>query len=196
MIKLNTKESRKINTLLLGGARSGKSGFAERLAKEHNVNDSGDVLFVATAQAYDEEMIYRIKKHKEDRPEGWQTLEVDRGVGEAIRNNIGNSSVVLIDCITLLVTNLLCSHLVKKADEINEKLLEEEINVEIEEMIAVINKLDASFIIVTNEVGEGIVPDNKMSRVYRDMLGRANQKLAQAVDKVYLMVAGIPLEIK
>ena len=141
-------------------------------------------------------MIYRIKKHKKDRPKDWRTLEVTSGVGAAVIDNIGTSKIVLIDCITLLITNLLCSHLVENAEEINEELLEKEINIEIEEMIRMINKSDANFIIVTNEVGEGIVPDNKMSRVYRDVLGRANQKFAEIADRVYLMVAGIPLEIK
>ena len=151
---------------------------------------------MATAQAYDEEMTNRIKKHKQERPAGWRTLEVTRGIGESIKKNISNSKVVIIDCITLLVTNILCNHLRKNSDKIDDEIIEEELNMEMEGITQTLKKLDVCFIVVTNEVGEGIVPGNRMSRVYRDLLGRANQQLARAVDKVYLMVAGIPVEIK
>ena len=177
--------------LLLGGARSGKSSFAEKLAAE----DGEKVLYVATAEAGDEEMKERISEHRLSRPSTWRTLEASTRVGSSIRNLFNNEEVVIIDCITLLVTNIILRE-VENPDTIDIKSAEEAVIAEIEGLIACMDTIKASFIIVSNEVGLGLVPENRLGRLYRDILGRANQRLAEYADKVYLMVAGIPVVIK
>jgi len=174
--------------LITGGARSGKSRFAQQLG----LKSSGPVLFVATAEASDEEMKQRIEKHKQERPADWTTLEVTTHIGNYIRQKISGVQVVVIDCITLLVNNIFsqCS------GKIDAHLMEEKVIAEINEMVNCIDQVDASFIIVTNEVGLGLVPANRLGRLYRDLLGKANQMLAQRADEVYLMVAGLPVPIK
>jgi adenosylcobinamide kinase / adenosylcobinamide-phosphate guanylyltransferase len=178
-------------TLLLGGARSGKSYFAQEAAKKVE-----KVLFVATAEAGDPDMVRRIRKHQSDRPAHWRTLETKIGVGCAIEKNYQGEELVIIDCITLLVTNVICQIDEKDFDNVDEGLLEDKVYAEIRELQSCLKNVNASFMLVSNEVGLGIVPDNRISRIYRDLLGRANQMLAQSADYVYLMVAGIPLKVK
>lgn len=185
-------EVNQINTLILGGARSGKSNFAQELALK-----SGEpVLFVATATAGDEEMRQRIEEHRKARPATWSTLEATTHLGSQITNNIGKSQTVIIDCITLLINNILLQHRPDVDGQINARQAEKEVIAELGELVDCINKVNAGFIIVTNEVGLGLVPADSTSRLYRDLLGKANQILAKRVDEVYLMVAGIPLRIK
>jgi adenosylcobinamide kinase/adenosylcobinamide-phosphate guanylyltransferase len=172
-------------TLILGGARSGKSHYAQQLAMEL----SGKVLFVATGEALDEEMLARIAEHKKARPESWRTAELPSGIGKEIEKQIGDAEVVIIDCLTLLISNLL-----RGEPEYPEA--EKRITSEINELIAAIDRLTANFVIVSNEVGMGLVPDNKLSRIYRDLLGKANQLLAQHATEVYLMVACLPVRVK
>ena len=176
------------STLITGGARSGKSHLAQELA----LKSGGAVLFVATAEAGDEEMKRRIEEHKKARPATWVTLEANTHLGSQISRNIGQAQTVIIDCITLLINNILQQH----DEETDAALIEKEVMAEIDGLITCIDRVDASFIIVTNEVGLGLVPANKLGRSYRDLLGRANQVLAQHADEVYLMVAGLPLRIK
>ncbi len=171
--------------LILGGARSGKSQFAQDLA----MGLSDDVLYVATAEAGDEEMRERIEAHRISRPQSWRTVETSVEVGRKIRNCIDKSAVVVIDCMTLLVSNVL----VRYEDD---PRLEQRIQSEIEDLIRIIKESNAVFLIVSNEVGLGLVPDNRLGRLYRDFLGRSNQILAQHADEVYFMVARIPLRIK
>jgi adenosylcobinamide kinase/adenosylcobinamide-phosphate guanylyltransferase len=171
--------------LLLGGARSGKSYYAQQLAGE-----LGDkVLFVATGEALDEEMHDRIAEHRKNRPGNWRTLEIATGVGKGIKKELGDAKVVVIDCVTLLISNLLRS---EPDYHEAEKLVKAEINVLINSM----DNLDASFIIVSNEVGLGLVPENKLGRIYRDLLGKANQLLASHATEAYLMLACLPLQVK
>jgi len=150
------------------------------------------VLFVATAEAGDEEMKQRIEEHQRERPLDWSTLEVTTCIGSHIRQKIGGARVVVVDCITLLVNNIFSQF----SDQIDAHLIEEKLTREINELVECIDQVDASFIIVTNEVGLGLVPANRVGRLYRDLLGKANQILAQHVDEVYLMVAGLPVPIK
>ena len=171
--------------LILGGARSGKSQFAQKLAGRL----SERVLFVATGEAGDEEMHSRIEEHKKSRPRTWHTLESPVKVGETIQRQIGNADVVLVDCITMLVSNLLVG-------EGGDKDKEGRVITEIDQLIECIDKLEVTVIIVSNEVGLGLVPENRLGRLYRDILGRTNQLLAQHADEVYVMVAGIPLKVK
>jgi len=179
-------------TLIIGGARSGKSSHAIELARRA----SPAVLFVATAGAFDEEMKQRIEEHKRSRPATWRTLEVQTNVGNRIRQEIGEARVVIVDCIALLVSNVLGQHYRadKGAGEL--KALEKAVTGEIGELIECFRQVKASFIVVSNEVGTGIVPADRMTRLYRDLLGKANQMLAQQADEVFLMVAGIPLAMK
>ena len=172
-------------TLILGGARSGKSHYAQQLAAEL----SDKVLFVATGEALDEEMQARIAEHKKARPKNWRTLEIPSSIGKGIERQIGDAEVVLIDCLTLLVSNLL-------RGEPDYPEAEKRIVSEINELIAAMDKLDASFVIVSNEVGMGLVPETKIGRIYRDLLGKANQLLAKHATEVYLMVACLPVQVK
>jgi adenosylcobinamide kinase/adenosylcobinamide-phosphate guanylyltransferase len=178
--------------LIVGGARSGKSLFAQELARKLGVS----VLFVATAEAGDQEMRQRIEKHKKGRPSDWRTLEATRHVGNRIEQEADNSQAVIVDCVTLLVSNILSQHSDQALEQIEGSVLEGQVNAEINELIECMKKVDASFIIVSNEVGLGLVPANRVGRLYRDLLGEANQMLAQCVDDVYLMVAGLPVKIK
>ena len=178
--------------LITGGARSGKSHYAHELAMQ-----SGEpVLFVATAFAGDEEMKRRIEEHKRSRPATWTTLEVTTCVGSHIEQKIGGARLVIIDCITLLVNNIFNQYSHQADDQLDASSVEKEIIAEIDKLVESIKRTDASFIIVTNEIGLGLVPANKMSRLYRDLLGMANQTLAACADEVYLMVAGLPVKIK
>ena len=186
------EDTRLRNILVIGGARSGKSHHAQELA----LQSSQPVLFVATAEAGDEEMRQRIEEHREARPATWSTLEVTTHVGSQILKKIDKSQTVIVDCITLLVNNIFSQHTDLIGEPIDTPLIEKEVMAEVGELVDCINQANASFIIVTNEVGLGLVPDKRMGRLYRDLLGRANQILAQHVDEVYLMVAGLPLRVK
>lgn len=177
--------------LLLGGARSGKSYFAQEMAKK-----TVKVLFVATAAPGDEDMRLRIERHKKDRPRNWRTLEATEHVGSRIEDEIEEEQTVIIDCVTLLVSNIFCRYDDQQFENLTEEELEQSLLSEIQELQVCLKKVEASFIIISNEVGLGIVPDNRMGRLYRDLLGKANQRLAQSADEVYLMVAGIPLRVK
>ena len=179
-------------TLITGGARSGKSRFAEELA----IKSDGNILFVATATASDEEMGERIRRHRAGRPAAWTTLEASCNVAAVIEGEIQKFQTVIIDCLTLLTNNIFCRELDANGELIDAERAEIDCYSEIDALIACIKKSNAHFIIVTNEVGEGIVPANRLSRVYRDVLGKLNQKVAREADTVYLMVAGIPLAVK
>jgi len=177
---------------LIGGARSGKSTYAQELAAEIGKK----ALFVATATAGDEDMRRRIEKHKQERPAAWNTLEAPLEVGKHIFQTWQNEDVILIDCLTLLVNNVFCRFGDQDFDSIEDAVLEKDVLAEIDGLIQCIEQIDASFVIVSNEVGLGLVPDNRMGRLYRDILGRANQMIARAVTEVYFMAAGIPLQLK
>ncbi|UCC18129.1 MAG: bifunctional adenosylcobinamide kinase/adenosylcobinamide-phosphate guanylyltransferase [Dehalococcoidales bacterium] len=177
-----------MNILITGGARSGKSSYAQALAGK-----SGEkVLFVATAEARDDEMRRRIDAHKANRPASWTTLETPTDVGKNIRENVKNNKVVLLDCITLLVNAIFNEF----GENLDEKQIEDAVIKEINEIIDCLNHLDKNFIIVTNEVGLGLVPANEAGRFYRDILGKANSILAAACDEVYLMVSGLSVKVK
>ena len=191
--------------LILGGARSGKSTFAQGMAAKLGKK----VLFVATGEPLDEEMALRVAEHKRRRPKNWRTLEIDLKVGQKLQSQTEDADVVLLDCITLLVSNILTkehdkppSYPLAAEDELEsertEAIAEAEKHVlaEIEKLIDCINKHAGDFIVVSNEVGLGLVPDNKLGRVYRDLLGKANQLLALHASEVYFMVSGIPVKVR
>ena len=171
--------------LIMGGARSGKSDFARYLAVEAGKL----VLFCATAQVLDDEMQARIDAHKRSRPASWETLEASTGVARQLSLICSKYDVALIDCITLLVSNCLGDG--NPPDEAEKRAA-----AEIDALISLMSRRECSYILVTNEVGLGIVPDNPLARLYRDVLGNANRALAACADEVYLMTAGLPLRLK
>lgn len=175
-------------TLILGGARSGKSSYAERLARKNGRNS---VLYVATAEARDDEMQERITTHRQNRPVSWRTMETPRHVGLHLLQERPPERIVLLDCLTLLVSNILTA-----AEDIDLVEAETQVQAEIEQLIACPQQLSLHLIVVSNEVGLGLVPTTSLGRAYRDVLGRANQMLAAAADEVYFLVAGIPMTIK
>lgn len=175
-------------TLILGGARSGKSSYAQDLA----MNMSGKVIYVATAEARDDEMKERIAVHRAERPKGWLTVEAPTKVGKALEKTISSADVVLLDCLTLLTSNILLS----MPENASVAEVQAAMDVEIDELLSVIEQSDAKWIIVTNEVGLGLVPAYALGRTYRDVLGRVNQRLAKAAEEVLFMVAGLPMKVK
>ena len=179
-------------TLITGGARSGKSGYAQQLA----LGAACPVLFVATAEPGDEEMRRRIEAHRRSRPAGWKTLETTGNVGGQIGRHAGEARCVIIDCITLLVNNIMMGQVEGDGGTIDSQAIEKAVIAEIEGLLDCFRNVPADYLVVTNEVGLGLVPDNKMGRVYRDALGKANQELARHADQVYFMVAGIPVPVK
>jgi adenosylcobinamide kinase/adenosylcobinamide-phosphate guanylyltransferase len=171
--------------LLLGGARSGKSACAQELAGLAG----SKVLFCATAEPLDDEMRSRIEKHRRSRPQDWDTLEAGRDIGRALGQQASLYDAVIIDCITILVANVM-------GDGSNVEKAESAVNAEILSISALLQRRQSNFILVSNEAGSGLVPDNRLGRLYRDELGKANQKLAAVSDEVYLLTAGIPLKLK
>jgi adenosylcobinamide kinase/adenosylcobinamide-phosphate guanylyltransferase len=175
-------------TLILGGARSGKSSYAQTVAHESGKS----VTFIATAQALDEEMTARIQKHRAERPSSWETLEIPFDLAACVRQI--KSDVVILDCITLLITNRMMQYV--KDDLVDEAPFMVAVRKEIDEFLGVLNGQERDWLIVSNEVGLGLVPAYQMGRVYRDAIGWANQRLARAADNVIFMVAGIPMTVK
>jgi adenosylcobinamide kinase/adenosylcobinamide-phosphate guanylyltransferase len=171
--------------LILGGARSGKSSYAQQMAAD----SGGRVLFCATAQPLDDEMQQRINAHRQSRPSGWDTLEATHGLGTALDGVAEKYDTVMIDCITLLAANCM-------GETDDPATAEKAVDAEVDALIGLMGRSDCSFILVSNVVGSGIVPDNKLARSYRDALGRANQALARAAGEVILMTAGLPLKLK
>lgn len=176
-------------TFIIGGARSGKSAFAMKLAEKQK-----HVCYIATAdsghasQIDDGEMLERIQKHRENRPADWKTVEAPLELDKALSNLNGTFDVVLIDCITLYVTNMLLGSHKEEAD----RYIIDAIN----KLCIVCNKISSHVIMVSNEVGYGIVPDNVLSRRFRDIAGYTNQIIAKEADNVYLVTAGIETKIK
>ncbi len=167
-------------TLILGGARSGKSSHALDLAKRHR-----KVAFVATCEALDKEMRERIRLHKKSRPGHWATFEEPRDISALLKKMGNGFDCILIDCLTLLVSNLILS-----GDK------EKDIVKKVAGALAGLRKKKANVIIVSNEVGLGIVPMNKLGRGFRDIAGRLNQLVAREADEVLFLVSGMPLTLK
>lgn len=201
--------------LVTGGARSGKSTFAEKLA-----GSTGDkVLYIATSIPFDDEMKDRVKRHRERRPANWSTFEGYKNLKQVFHLKDQSFEVILLDCVTIMITNLLFElagfhdsaqgefNIDELRDEAIESI-EKEILKEVKEFIdeAKLKLKDETkseneekskdVILVTNEVGFGIVPDNKLGRIFRDIAGRINQYIASRAEEVYLVVCGLPLKIK
>lgn len=166
--------------LILGGVRSGKSRLAEQHAK-----DSGlEVVYIATAQVRDAEMQRRVAEHQARRPAAWRAVEAGHNLAEVLRREAAEQRCVLVDCLTLWLTQLLCD------------ASEQELRRECDALLAVLPNLPGQIILVSNETNMGVVPLGELSRRYCDEAGRLHQQLAQLCDSVYLTVAGLPLIVK
>ena len=178
--------------LCSGGARSGKSEFAERLA----LATEGRKAYVATGQAFDDEMIDRIKKHQERRGEIWNNFEVPLHLAIEWQNISQTADVILIDCLTMFTTNHMMAHgSIQGQQDANQ--LEATVLAELETLLAAIKSCEGKIVIfVTNEIGLGIVPDNKLARYFRDIAGRVNRTVATAADKLFLTISGVTIELK
>lgn len=172
-----------------GGARSGKSSYAERLA----ARQPHPVTYIATLEPLDEEMRERIARHQSQRPDGWTTIEAPHALAGAYRAVPGDHCV-LLDCLSLWVSNrLLTLGETPALTAIAE--LEQQLIVELEELRRLGGEREADTIVVSNEVGSGVVPPSALGRAYRDLLGRANQYVAAGADRAWLLVAGRALEL-
>ncbi len=176
------QSSNKYVTLVTGGSRCGKSSHALALCNRHE----GNKIFLATAEARDDEMTERIRRHKEERGAEWRTVEQPLEIADALVRLSGPGRVVLLDCITLWLSNLLMKY---RNDE-------ETVVAHVRTLRDVLAACTGPVIVVTNEVGMGIVPGDSLSRLYRDLAGSANQAIASVAGTVILMVSGIPLEVK
>ena len=179
-------------TVILGGVRSGKSRFAQELAQKMG---GDDVLFIATAEAGDAEMSRRIQIHRSSRPAAWTTLEAAQNVGASLQQRLQSSlhhRIVLIDCLTLLVSNVLLDC----GDQIDPAIAERRVDAEIQSLLTACEQCQGTVIIVSGEVGLGVVPESALGRQYRDLLGWANQAVTSRSNAAFLMVAGLPIELK
>ncbi len=208
--------------LVTGGARSGKSAFAEKLCKEKG----GKIAYIATAQVLDDEMRSRVKLHQDRRPDSWDTFEASTEVGELLnvlvnrglikkrplkdsgadvlsdtyfaQKNKGIYKTIIIDCLTVLTSNIFLSENIDWDNATTEQIesIKNKVFDEIDSLIDAVVSIQTRVILVTNELGMGIVPENAMARAYRDIAGWVNQRVADRVDEVYLVVSGIPMKIK
>lgn len=174
--------------LVTGGARSGKSSFAEKYVAKYGKN----IAYIATAQVFDQEMRFRVDLHQKRRPANWHTFEAPFDAHEAISEAAGDHDAILFDCMTLYMSNILFS-LPDIDDSARNYALAKE---KVELLIAAAKRSSSMVVFVTNEVGSGIVPENHLAREYRDLAGLANQMVAAAADKVFLVVSGIPVDVK
>ncbi len=196
-------------SLILGGARSGKSHFAEKLAARRAGHQG--VLYVATLQPFDDEMRERVVSHRASRPATWQTVEAPFKLADGLLPAIQDQQLALIDCLTVWTGNLILreSGLDQSVTGIEEEeavqssvlspdyaRLETEIIAELESIIAQARRREFGLIIVSNEVGMGLVPPYPLGRAYRDLLGRVNQRLATLADEAFFVMAGIPVDLK
>tara|TARA_R110002126_G_scaffold201487_1_gene349102 strand:- start:17464 stop:17988 length:525 start_codon:yes stop_codon:yes gene_type:complete len=165
-------------TLVLGGARSGKSAFAERLIEDADLRP----VYIATGRAFDGEMKERIRHHQDRRGGAWKTVEAPLELIEALASEAGSDCALLVDCLTLWLTNLMMD--------------DRDIDAESRALVRHLKESEGTVVLVSNEVGMGIVPENRMAREFRDYAGRLHQMIAASADEVYLVAAGLPLRMK
>ena len=176
--------------LILGGVRSGKSSFAEKLAQDMG----GPTLYVATGLPIDQEMEARIRRHRESRPAHWNTLEEPINLAAGIEAELGSMatpSVVLVDSLDLWVANWLMEQQTKEARAVEDSAI-----CAIDQLLSMACRTPAAYFLVSSEVGLSLVPPEPLGRRFQDLLGLVNQRVAAAADRVYLVVAGIPNQIK
>jgi len=168
-------------TLVLGGCKSGKSRHALSLAEGRGLRQ----LFLATCIPCDDEMKARVARHKEERKDRWKTIDVPLDLCESIAGHGNEGNVLLVDCLTLWISNLLLTF----DDEV-------QVQGQVDRLVEVLNLVSCPVVLVSNEVGAGIVPENRLARMFRDVAGIANQKIAAVADRVVWMVAGLPVRVK
>ncbi|MGE5576798.1 MAG: bifunctional adenosylcobinamide kinase/adenosylcobinamide-phosphate guanylyltransferase [Syntrophothermus sp.] len=210
----NNREGRLI--LVLGGVRSGKSRFAEELAAKLAVKHVAKstlprasqpvpkVAYLATAQVMDQEMEERVRLHRLRRPQSWTTVECALDAAAAVGREGRDSQVLLLDCLTIYISNLLLKQFharpgletAEVVDSSTAEEIEDTVLAEVDLLVKNALASRAAVIVVSNEVGAGVVPDYPLGRLFRDLAGRANQLLAGAADEVYALLAGIPVDIK
>lgn len=175
--------------LVTGGARSGKSMFAQSLFSEKE-----RVVYIATAQVYDEEMAQRVALHRSSRPDAWRTAERPTALSGVLDGEDG----CLLDCVTVLTSNIMYEHTAhyECIPRAAQEETETEVKHQLDSLISEATASNCRLVLVTNELGSGIVPEHHVSRVFRDIAGRVNQHLAHRADEVYLCVSGIPVKIK
>lgn len=171
---------------ITGGARSGKSGFAEQRARQFGT----PLGYLATAQTLDDEMDERVRLHRERRGSEWMTVEEPIHLTQALANCDGQYQAILVDCVTLWLSNLLFKY--EGAAENIEECIQEDL----QRLKSTLQGMVTPVILVSNEVGMGIVPDNALARMFRDIAGAANQMLAATADEVHVVISGIPLKLK
>lgn len=169
-------------TFVLGGARSGKSSYAEKLVEGTSKDLGLQPVYLATGRAFDKEMESRISIHRDRRGGEWQTVEEPLDIVGALEKHAGHDRFVLVDCLTLWITNLM--------------MAEQNIAAETETLVTALPRLSGPVVFVSNEVGLGIVPENRMARDFRDHAGFLHQAVASVADEVYFMAAGLPLKMK
>jgi adenosylcobinamide kinase / adenosylcobinamide-phosphate guanylyltransferase len=182
--------------LVLGGARSGKSDYAQRLAGRL----AGRVLYVATATPEDDEMAARIARHRDGRPATWDTVEAPMAVTPAVREALRGHGAVLLDCLTMLASNVLLDDEALGTTALyptqHPEAAEGRLLADLDALCDLCAERGTALVIVSNEVGMGVVPAYPLGRTYRDMLGRANQHVARRAERVLLLIAGIPVDVK
>lgn len=167
---------------ITGGARSGKSGFAQQLAEQQ----PGKLLYIAPAQVLDAEMAERVELHRQARGERWALLEEPLQLADLLISAAQGKSALLLDCVTIWLSNLFFHFAEDRSAVI----------AEVDKLVSVTEKLAVPLYLVSNELGSGIVPDNAMSRSFRDLAGTVNQRLAAAADEAWLVVSGLPVKLK
>ncbi|MBN2403082.1 MAG: bifunctional adenosylcobinamide kinase/adenosylcobinamide-phosphate guanylyltransferase [Spirochaetes bacterium] len=179
---------------ITGGARSGKSAFAEELLKKQD-----SVVYVATSIAFDDEMRDRIAKHKSMRNPAWSTVEAYKDLDIVLEKSVNETKYILVDCLTIMISNLMTLENTIDWDTVDIDTVnnvEKRVQAEIDQLLSFARSFAGEIIIVSNELGMGVVPPAPLGRYYRDIAGRINQIVADAADSVYFVVSGIPLKIK
>lgn len=174
--------------LITGGARSGKSCFAEKYAARYGKN----IAYIATAQVYDDEMRRRVDLHQKRRPVSWATYEAPYDAESVVMQAAHTADLILFDCLTLYLSNMLCAASMPTAPDARYTYVKTRIC----RLIDSAKQSDATVVFVTNEVGMGIVPLNAMAREYRDLAGLTNQFMAEAAKEVYLVISGLAVDVK
>ncbi len=173
-----------------GGARSGKSSWAEQCAAELSKQNKAKVYYIATAEVRDMEMRLRVALHRKRRPRSWKTIEAPRSIAAQILRKVKKiqpNSIFVLDCVTLLVSNVMTG----EDAATDAQKAEQTIRSELRALLLLLR--DSTIIMVTNELGSGIVPDNELARTYRDVAGRINQWLASQADQMWFIVSGMAL---
>lgn len=180
-------------TLVLGGTKSGKTSFVQNRAKElQQLRPDSDVLYIATARILDEEMKARVARHIADRPSTWRTWERPTRLYEGIEKEARGCCALLLDCLTMLATNIISD----LGEEISLEQASAALFEEIDNLLAIIPRLQGELLVVSNQVEAGLVSPYRLGRIFQDLMGMTHQRLAAVADEVYLMTAGIPVRIK